>query len=319
MLTKTIRTDNLPVSQRLRYLRSSMSALSFDCIIEPTGDEPINTRMTAHVAPEFRLVEVTFTAHRTANITRSRPRRAADTFLVSLQQAGSVTVHQDGRDARIDPKQFFVIDTTRPFSIETGPMRSISLYMSREQLQPAFGDGDEFTATAISAKRGTGALFGTMLEQLFRNVPHIDDRSSERIAHSLPHLLAAALHSPGGDNPHVAPASEAARIQQIRAYALAHLGDSDLDAASIARGVSLSLRQVHQLFENQPVTLMRWVWSERLQRCHAQLAGAARHERPISEIAFSWGFTDSAHFSRAFKNAFGLSPRAFRTSMRQRS
>ena len=35
-------------------------------------------------------------------------------------------------------------------------------------------------------------------------------------------------------------------------------------------------------------------------------------ERSITEIAFAWGFNDAAHFSRAFSNAFGLSPTRFR-------
>nr|WP_291557272.1 helix-turn-helix domain-containing protein [Comamonas sp. SCN 65-56] len=34
--------------------------------------------------------------------------------------------------------------------------------------------------------------------------------------------------------------------------------------------------------------------------------------RSVSEIAFAWGFNDAAHFSRAFKNRFGCSPRDMR-------
>jgi len=29
----------------------------------------------------------------------------------------------------------------------------------------------------------------------------------------------------------------------------------------------------------------------------------------VSEVAFSWGFNDATHFSRSFKEQFGLSPR----------
>jgi AraC-like DNA-binding protein len=28
----------------------------------------------------------------------------------------------------------------------------------------------------------------------------------------------------------------------------------------------------------------------------------------VTEIAFRWGFKDSAHFSRSFKREFGISP-----------
>jgi AraC-like DNA-binding protein len=32
----------------------------------------------------------------------------------------------------------------------------------------------------------------------------------------------------------------------------------------------------------------------------------------ISEICFRWGFNGSAHFSRAFKDRYGVSPRDYR-------
>jgi AraC-like DNA-binding protein len=36
-------------------------------------------------------------------------------------------------------------------------------------------------------------------------------------------------------------------------------------------------------------------------------------DRTITEIAFLWGFSDSAHFSHSFRKEFGTSPRAFRS------
>ena len=34
--------------------------------------------------------------------------------------------------------------------------------------------------------------------------------------------------------------------------------------------------------------------------------------RGVSEIAFAWGFNDASHFSRAFKQRFGMSPKEYR-------
>jgi len=34
----------------------------------------------------------------------------------------------------------------------------------------------------------------------------------------------------------------------------------------------------------------------------------------VSRIAFSWGFNDAAHFSRAFRARFGCSPRELRAA-----
>jgi AraC-like DNA-binding protein len=289
-----------------------MRALSFDCRIEPTGDEPINTRMEAHVADGFRLVKVAFTAHRTEHVAPTRTRRNADTFLVSLQQQGDVVVSQDGRTAHIGPQELFFIDTARPFTIETGQMRCLSLYFSGQQLRSVLPDLDRFTATAISAQPGSGALFGSVLEQIHRNIAYIDDAGARRVAASLPHLLGAALAARADGVRLVVQTSDEAQLEQIRAYAIEHLADPELSCARISDGVALSVRRIHQLFEREASTLMKFVWRERLDRCRADLCAPALRTRSIGEIAFAWGFSDTAHFSRAFKTAYGLSPRAFR-------
>ena len=48
----------------------------------------------------------------------------------------------------------------------------------------------------------------------------------------------------------------------------------------------------------------------RLDGCRGDLA--RQSDRTISEIAFAWGFSSSAHFSRAFRKRFGVTPTAFR-------
>jgi transcriptional regulator GlxA family with amidase domain len=52
------------------------------------------------------------------------------------------------------------------------------------------------------------------------------------------------------------------------------------------------------------------IWTTRLDGCRGELA--RRTDRTISEIAFAWGFSSSAHFSRAFRKRFGITPSAFR-------
>ena len=57
-------------------------------------------------------------------------------------------------------------------------------------------------------------------------------------------------------------------------------------------------------------TADRWIWHQRLLRCREALAAA--DGTPVSQIAYRWGFSDAAHFSRAFRRAFGTAPRDFR-------
>ncbi|WP_408436860.1 helix-turn-helix domain-containing protein [Paraburkholderia sediminicola] len=41
-------------------------------------------------------------------------------------------------------------------------------------------------------------------------------------------------------------------------------------------------------------------------------ASPAAHHRTIAEVAYSWAFSDNTHFSCAFKQEYGMSPRDYR-------
>ena len=92
-----------------------------------------------------------------------------------------------------------------------------------------------------------------------------------------------------------------------------HLADPELDVASIAGALGCSARTVHKLFEGETLTVAREIWDRRLERCRQELVDPALAGRSITEIAHHWGFSDSQHFSRAFKHRFGATPREYRS------
>ena len=91
-----------------------------------------------------------------------------------------------------------------------------------------------------------------------------------------------------------------------------HFADR-LSLASVADEVGVhrvhlarTFRSVHQ------TSFASYVRQLRIEFAMQQLAGAA----PLSDIAFAAGFCDQSHFSRCFKEHTGLTPRAYRTSLR---
>ncbi|MBC7717587.1 MAG: helix-turn-helix domain-containing protein, partial [Pseudorhodobacter sp.] len=55
-----------------------------------------------------------------------------------------------------------------------------------------------------------------------------------------------------------------------------------------------------------------WIASRRLDAIRRDLCDRNFAARSPSEIAFSWGFNDAAHFSRAFRARFSCSHRELR-------
>ena len=50
-----------------------------------------------------------------------------------------------------------------------------------------------------------------------------------------------------------------------------------------------------------------------------EMADAAWRGSTITDIAYHWGFSDAARFSRAFRDQFGVTPRRFRQTQIKQS
>ena len=52
----------------------------------------------------------------------------------------------------------------------------------------------------------------------------------------------------------------------------------------------------------------------RLSHCAASLRDPSQAHRSITDICFSYGFNSTSHFSRLFKERFGIAPRDYRSA-----
>jgi AraC-like DNA-binding protein len=102
------------------------------------------------------------------------------------------------------------------------------------------------------------------------------------------------------------------QLLRVRKYIDANLDDPELSPGMIAAANGISVRYLHCLFEPEGTTMVQYVIKKRLVRCRRDLLNPVMAHRTITDIAFSWGFQNSTHFSRRFKDEFGLSPQEFR-------
>jgi AraC-like DNA-binding protein len=101
-------------------------------------------------------------------------------------------------------------------------------------------------------------------------------------------------------------------LQRVLYYIRDNLADPTMTPTSISLAHGISVRYLSMVFEGLGMSVDRTIWQQRLERCARELADPAKRFVTITDIAFSWGFSDSAHFSRSFKTAFGTSPREYR-------
>jgi AraC-like DNA-binding protein len=133
----------------------------------------------------------------------------------------------------------------------------------------------------------------------------------QQIADSLLALVAAAYAIEQAEE--ISESSlAAARRAQIKRFIETHLHDAELNAVTIAKALTLSPRYVRMVFAAENEHISAYVLRRRLEECAKRLGHRSCLGRSITETAFDWGFTNTAYFTRAFKQQFGVTPTVYR-------
>jgi AraC-like DNA-binding protein len=166
-------------------------------------------------------------------------------------------------------------------------------------------------ARRISGESGLGTFLFHLSTSLYRQAGELTREEGVAAIEAYLRILAACVGTPSRANTGTNRGVELTSL--ILGYIDAHLTETTLSPSEIASALDLSVRHVHRLFSRQGSTVADCIRAQRLRHCRSDLADPRLGDKSITEIAFFWGFNDSAHFSRAFKQQFGISPRGFRS------
>ena len=112
--------------------------------------------------------------------------------------------------------------------------------------------------------------------------------------------------------PHGPAAVREAHLHRVRQAIESLLAEPDLRLGQVAEAAGVSPRYLQKLFAAAQESFTHYVRLRRLERCRLDMLSPRHAETSISSIAFRWGFNGSAHFSRAFRAQYGVSPRQYR-------
>lgn len=99
-------------------------------------------------------------------------------------------------------------------------------------------------------------------------------------------------------------------IKRITDFTLVNIAE-EIDLEDLARIGNISTFYLCRLFKKEiGISPMKWLWTQRTMTAASFLL--SENNLSLTNIAFSCGFTSSAHFSRLFKTTYGISPSTYR-------
>jgi AraC-like DNA-binding protein len=168
------------------------------------------------------------------------------------------------------------------------------------------------TGLAIPGSEGIGCVASSFLKTFIQQAPNLSLPEVSSLTRSVIETLNVAALSYLDVSARESTDCRAFQLHQIRLYIEEHLRDSDLSIEKIAEAHGITERYMHKLFKAEGISASRLLWERRLDRCKRDIENPYFSGKSITEIAYSWGFSSSSHFSRVFKQRFQKSPKAFR-------
>ena len=296
---------SLPAAQRVDYWRWVMQeVLHAECDVTPEGRQPFEATMGVMPFGNWNLVQVTGTAQST-----HRQGAGAEGWVsIMVQLKGMGRMAEQGREALLRPGDMCIVRPDREITARRlSPYHQVLLNVPEAELDEILPDWQAMTTQTLAGDQPQVSAAWDLIRFATEHRELLTSECRNRLAACARRLL-ASLSDAGLANSRRAPQSRLATYQRQRVerYLLEHLRDPELSVARVARDLTLSVRYVHKLFEAQGQQVMQWAQTQRLHACRSELT--SRRGRPVSDVAYAWGFASPSHFSRAFKRQFGVPP-----------
>jgi AraC-like DNA-binding protein len=315
-MSQSFSTELIPVSDRLDAWLWNARQICGDCQFE------FHNHDTFHGSIERRKIsglELTLFSSSALSIRKFPPANVqleSRACIIITQLGGVQQYQQAGRVAVLSKGDTTLIDSGLPWSSDCeGDCARLYLRIPRLQMECRLGCSTIPNMMRIPGSRGLGATLFYLLTSLYRQAEGLTQLEGAAAVDAYLRILAvyvmpsrAALVD-GGAAPEP--------LVRVMKYIQNHLTENTLRPMEIASAAGISVRHLHRLFSYHGLTVVDWIRTQRLKNCWNDLADPRSRERSITEIAFFWGFNDSAHFSHAFKKAFGVSARSLRSQVWQ--
>lgn len=238
----------------------------------------------------------------------SPPGRSRPALFVLLVVRGECHVAQAGREARLISKTFAFIDGAHPFQLSVSDASAHALVeLPRGPVRACAKIGDSALARASSSTEAGDLHLARTLQSLAGAARSMSPCERSIAEHSLLSLLSLASVL------RVEAPTRSHWLERAHAALDVHAIEAGFDASALAETLGVSRRHLDGLFSRTGTTVSREIWERRLRRAALDLCSLRDARRTVLDIALSVGFSDAAHFSRAFRRRFGCPPSEWRS------
>jgi AraC-like DNA-binding protein len=288
--------------------------------ITPADQERFDAELRLGTLGPVRIARISCGRSSIARTPRHIGHALGRTFSFILQVRGEGLFAHYGHECALRAGDITLCDSSAPHSYVLAESSEIlMLRVPANILKEHLPSPEYFCGRHLQANEG---LTSTVAAAATSLCAHIEAGLSadfqNRVARHLLDLIATSYAIAFDSLSTPSSSVVSGRHAKVKLYIEQHLRDPDLSPCAIANRLKLSSRYLRMIFASSSETVSAYILRRRLEECARQMADTQWRGHSIAEIAFAWGFNSAPHFTRSFRERYGLSPRHYRRQQLER-
>lgn len=309
-------TKLLPPNLRLEYWNDAISDAFTGLVTDFVDDGHFQAELMSMSLGDLTYAHVMTSSSKVSHTMQHASKSKEKVFLLHLQLANKSLNSQRGNEVLLEEGDFTLVDSESPYRVEfDDPISMGVLRIPYDSLRERVPNPDDIIGNKFSGNNNISGLLSQMLRGFWKQDNIINCGFVHRqFANNMLDLLATSYQCQ--TNRTISSNSmRRLRYLQLKRFIDYNLSDPDLSPTKIAGVFKITPRYMHRIFAEFGTgaeTVGQYMLNRRLEECARQFRDTEISYLKITDIAFTWGFNSMTHFSRVFKEKYGLSPRSFR-------
>jgi len=312
---KVFSTVAVPRPSKVGHWTDINRALFTPLLVEPANSEAFDAQVKLEALGPTGVAKITSTP---ANITCTEEHVSKITrrrFSVKMVMRGNVQLNHYGQEITMGENDFVLADNTCPsqFTI-CEPCDSLIMAIPDTLLKSLIPYPEQLCGVHMSGQVGFGRTVSSMLRSIWDQIEEgVEPQAAPIISkHFLDVLVSsyALAHRTDAEGSAIANA----RRIRIKRFIESQLRDPELTAGAVAEAFKISPRYLRMIFAKDNESVSSYILRRRLEECAREMRSSLSRSRTITDIAFNWGFNGAPHFTRSFREHFGMTPKEYRLS-----
>jgi len=227
---------------------------------------------------------------------------------------GSEIVYHEGQSVELSKNSFMIWDSTKPIEFKLfSDTKKITMLVPQDRMRAQLPQVDSYLGKHIDFSRGLNAVAASHISALGNEIDAINRGSGDSAIDLTIELITTCLQA--GRNEHPMTRARQELFDAVMEYIRRNLDHPELGPNLIANDFHISTRYLHLLFSEKGLSVSHYILDQRLEQCRRQLSRQNSIKDSITNVAFQWGFNDSAHFSKVFKRKYGITPKEYQNRL----